>query len=115
MAFTQEERVQHKKRMDAFIEKRRPPEHIRDQLDLSYRIEEQSIVIFEIRPQWNDPQSIVESPVAKTTWVKSRKVWKIYWMPSDLKWHLYPPLPEVDSLQEFINEVDADSNHCFFG
>lgn len=115
MAFTQEERVQHQKRMDTFIEKRRPPEHLRDQVDLSYRIEEQSIVIVEIRPRWNDPQSIIELPIAKTTWVRSRKVWKIYWQRADLKWHLYPPLPEVDSLQEFINEVDADSNHCFFG
>ena len=41
--------------MENFIYKRRPPENIRYQLDLSYQIENQSIIIFEIRPKWNKP------------------------------------------------------------
>lgn len=32
----------------------RPPEEIRDQFDISYRIEKQSVIIFEIRPNWQD-------------------------------------------------------------
>jgi hypothetical protein len=36
------------KSLDAFIEKRRPPEEIRDELDLGYRLEGEIIQIFEI-------------------------------------------------------------------
>ena len=71
MAFTKEELDQYQAVVSAYVEKRRPPVHLRSQLDMSFRIENQSIKIFEIRPGYNDPQSVVEIPIAKTTWVKS--------------------------------------------
>lgn len=115
MAFSQKELAKHQQLMDAFIEKRRPPEHLRDKLDLSYRIENQSIVVFTIRPWWDDPQNTFESTVAKTTWVKSRNSWSIYWQPSDMKWHRHPYTPDVATLQEFITIVDEDADALFFG
>lgn len=36
--------------MENYIENTRPPEEMRPQLDISYKIEGQSIIIFEIRP-----------------------------------------------------------------
>ena len=41
--------------MEKFIYKRRPPLEIRHQLDLSYKIDNQSVIIYEIRPRWNNP------------------------------------------------------------
>lgn len=38
--------------MEAFLERKRPPEHIRPKLDIGYKIGGQSI--HEIRPFWND-------------------------------------------------------------
>lgn len=115
MAFTKEELDRYQKIVVAFIERRRPPAHLRDKVDLAFRIENQSVFIFEIRAVYNNPQDKIESPIAKATWVKSRNVWRIYWMPSDLKWHSYAPLPEVRSLQKFIDVVEADAHACFFG
>ena len=100
--------------MENFLEKRRPPEEIRDRLDLGYRIENQSIFIFEIRPHWDVPQKKIETPVAKTTYVKSKQQWKAYWMRGNLKWYPYDP-PVFNSLQAFLEEVDTDPKHCFFG
>ena len=34
--------------MENFLARKRPPEHIRPKLDIDYKIEEQSIIIFEI-------------------------------------------------------------------
>jgi hypothetical protein len=99
----------------AFIEKRRPPPHIRDQLDLGYRISGQSLELFEIRPLWNDPGKKLEEPVAKTTYVRKSNTWRIYWQRQDLKWHRYDPDPEVDSLEDFLAVVDADEYACFWG
>lgn len=101
--------------MENFIARRRPPEHIREKLDLGYKIEEQSIIVFEIRPKWDDPKIIREHPVAKTTFVKAKNNWKVFWLRSDLNWHIYKPKPSVRSVKEFCNLVEEDEHCCFFG
>ena len=115
MAFTNEELARYRNIINAYVEKRRPPMHLRDQVDLSFRIQNQSIEIFEIRPKFQDPQTMVEIPVAKTTWVRTQKVWRVFWQRADMKWHRYPPLPEAKSLEEFIDAVEADEHACFYG
>jgi hypothetical protein len=58
-----------------------------------------------IRPLWRQPDRIIEDAVAKATYVKTQRVWKVYWQRADLKWHRYDPDPEVDSLDEFLCET----------
>lgn len=101
--------------MENFLDNRRPPEHIRPQLDIGYKIEGQSTYVFEIRPQWNKPEIIHEYPIAKATYVMTKKHWEIFWMRSDLKWHRYTPQPVVKTLKEFAKTVDEDTHHCFWG
>ena len=101
--------------MENFIARIRPPEHIRPELDLGYKIENQSILVFEIRPQWDKPQVIRESPVAKTTFVKAKNHWKVFWMRADLNWHSYSPKPTVKTVKEFTKLVSEDKHHCFWG
>ena len=98
-----------------FLKAKRPPAHVRDKLDFGYRIVNQSVELFEIRPQWNDPENKIEIPFAKATYVKKTKRWKIYWQRQDLKWHSYEPLPAVTHLEEFLSIVDEDAHACFFG
>lgn len=115
MSFTELETKRIEKETRTFVEKRRPPPHVRPQLDIASRITRQSILIFEIRPMWRDPAKKQEIEVAKATYVKSRDVWRVYWLRADLKWHPYDPLREVGSLKEFLNEVDEDPFCCFWG
>ncbi|MGD2143327.1 MAG: DUF3024 domain-containing protein [Anaerolineae bacterium] len=115
MAFSESELRKHEAVLDAFLEKRRPPEHLRDKLDVDYRIHRQSIVIFERRAAWNRPGETIETPVAKTTYVRTQNEWRVYWQRSDLKWHGYEPRPEVDSLLDFLKVVDTDEYGCFWG
>lgn len=115
MAFNDIEKKRYDNLVKEFISKRRPPVEMRSQVDLCHRIEGNSIEIFEIRARWNKPNEKVEVPVAKTTFVKKNNVWKIFWQRSDLKWHAYPPAPEVKNLEEFLEIVDIDQNGCFWG
>jgi hypothetical protein len=115
MAFSEAEREKIEKAMEVFLEKRRPPVHVRDQVDLEYRIEDQSVEIIEVRPYWRDPGRKTETPIAKATFVRSRDVWKVYWQRADTKWHKYVPLPEVDTLEQFLYVVDEDEHGGFFG
>ena len=62
MPFTEFETARIEAARSDFMAKRRPPPEIRDKLDLAYRIEGQSVVIFEIRPFWRDPSETIEGP-----------------------------------------------------
>lgn len=115
MALSEFELKRMRKLVGRYVEKHRPEPAMRHNLDLSFRIDNQSFVIFEIRPQWNDPKKRLEQPVAKATFVKSRKLWKLYWMRADLKWHRYPPLPESTSLEHILEEIERDPHACFYG
>ena len=97
------------------LQKRRPPEKMRHQVDLAYRIDNQSVLIFEIRSRWDRKEEFFESPIAKTTWVRTKNHWKVFWMRSDLKWHVYKPKPVVNTICDFIKLVDQDSYSCFWG
>lgn len=101
--------------MEKFIYKRRPPLEIRHQLDLSYKIDNQSVIIYEIRPRWNNPTEIMNIEIAKATFVKTQQHWNLFWKRSDLKWHTFQPKPNVKTIKEFADLVDEDSHNCFWG
>ena len=115
MAISEQERKKWDELTRLFIEKLRPPKEVRPQLDLGYSIKDQSIEIFEIRPGWDNPGKTMEHSVAKATWVRSQKIWKVYWKRSDLKWHEYKPTPQVDTLEAFLKVVEEDRYACFWG
>lgn len=116
MALSEFEAARAKRALDAFLEKRRPPPHIRPQLDIGYRIKGQSIEIYEVRPAWRGkPGAKMEHSVAKATFVRTREVWRIFWLRQDLKWHSYEPAAEVGTVDAFCRVVDEDKYCCFFG
>jgi hypothetical protein len=87
MALSEFERKRIEKAAQAFIERRRPPPHVRPKLDFGYRITGQSLELFEIRPRWDKPTEKREHPFAKATYVKTTGAWKLFWRRADLKWH----------------------------
>jgi hypothetical protein len=109
----------HRKRIERtvakYVQDRRPPAHIRDQVDLSFRFDGRAVEIFEIRPSWNDPSEKIDEPVAKGRYVQSRDEWLVYWQRADLRWHKYDPAPSVATLEAFLAVVDRDEYGCFFG
>ena len=115
MSLSEFELKRTKKLVAAFVEKHRPEKHIRQNVDLSFRQEGQSVEIFEIRPVWNNPKEKIEISIAKATYVKSRQCWRIFWQRSDLKWHRYEASPEVRLVEDFLELVDRDEYGCFFG
>jgi len=115
VALTDLERMRCERDLAKFMERRRPPPHIRSQLDFGYRITGQSVEIFEVRPHWQNAKEVMEHPVAKATFVRTTNRWRVFWMRQDLKWHGYQPKPEVKNLETFLNVVDGDKHGCFFG
>ncbi len=114
MALSEVETKRYEKLVKAYCDNKYPA-HIRNELYLNYEIQDQSIILFTVRPQWNNPSETVKGMIAKATYVKSIKIWKLYWQRADLKWHGYEPKPEVKSVEEFLEIVKADKHACFYG
>lgn len=115
MALSEIERKRVEKVVGAYIEKTRPPPHIRPELDISFRVSGQSVEIFEVSPHWERPEETMEHSVAKATFVRRQGIRKVYWQRADLKWHRYEPMPEVRTLEGFLAVVEKDEYACFWG
>ena len=115
MAISEFEIKRLQKTVGRFVESKRPAGDMRSQLDISFRVTGQSFEIFEIRPQWNDPTKRSESSIAKATYVKSPKIWKLYWMRADGKWHAYQPFSSSSSLEKILEAIEQDPHGCFRG
>ena len=116
MALTELERARVRRTVGAFVEGRRPPHHLRQQVDLAYRVSGQSVEIFEMRQACGgSPGERIELPVAKATYVRTVRRWRVFWLRQDMKWHSYKPTSDVATIEEFVALVREDRNSCFFG
>ncbi len=115
MAFTDFERAVNLKAIEWFLNKRRPPEHIRPQLDIGYAIVGYTVDLYEIRPDWQNQTTSRHTPIARIKFVRTRAEWRLYWMRRDLKWHGYEPDEVHSTLMSALTTVDADAYCCFFG
>ncbi len=115
MSFSDIEQKRIEKALAAFLERNRPPVHIRSKLDISYRQSGQSIELFEIHSEPGTRARIREFPFAKATYVRTQRVWKLYWLRGDLKWHSYKPAPTARTIEALLDLVQIDEYACFFG
>ncbi len=116
MAFTEQEVAEHALTIEThFWSHCRPPLNLRNQIREGQRINGQSVELFFVRPAFNMPGQFAEEAIAKITFVRSRKIWQLFWMRADGKWHRYPPRPEAKSLKIALTVIRKDAHNCFFG
>ncbi len=115
MSFNDIERARNLAALKAFLERKRPPPHIRSQLDFGYAVVGQVVDMFEVRPDWQDATITRHRLFARIRFVRSSKDWRLYWMRKDLKWHAYEPSARHASLQSALDVIAADVHCCFFG
>jgi hypothetical protein len=114
MSFSEFERQMIKKEVGGLCS-RRTPENLKDKLRFEYDIEKQNVIIYEVRPAWNNPEKHTRNPFAKLTYVKSRNIWKLYWKRASGKWERYEPKDSNKVLEVLVQEIDKDPYGCFFG
>jgi len=86
-----------------------------DQLYIDYKLEDQALYLFEVRPRWDDPTEKLELMVAKILYVKKDKVWKLYWQRQNMKWQLYEDEGVNSQLEPLLKIVWEDAHACFWG
>jgi len=72
MAFNDLDTHKIKKAVGGLCEKRTPA-HLKDKLRFEYEIEWQNVIIYEIRPAFMQEGEFTKMPMAKLTYVSSRK------------------------------------------
>lgn len=112
MAFSEFEYKRYEIIVGNFVERRRPPEEYRNEIDISFSLKNQTIEIFSVESVFNDKSQKVQIPIAKITYIKEGDKWKVYWMRGNLKWSLYETL---SSLEDAISLVDRDKHGAFWG
>ncbi len=115
MALSASEAKRCEKVVAQFVERTRPPASLRAEVDLSFRITGQSVELFEVRRHWQDPGKTMEVPIAKATFDRSSRTWKVFWRRADLRWHSYQPVPRVPTIEAFLVLVEQDEHACFYG
>jgi hypothetical protein len=88
-----------------------PPE----QTYIDYKMVKQTLYFMEVHPKWDDPTTKTELLVAKFTYIKKDKHWKLYWLRQNMKWQQYEPKGINQHLAPLINIVNEDLQGFFWG
>lgn len=103
------------RRVADFIEKMRPSIEMRNEIDNGYKFEKQAFELFTTRPIWDRKNEYRNYAFAKIKFIKSKKLWKLYWMRASGKWELYEPLPSSKNIGELLDCIEKDEYGCFLG
>ncbi|MFT6924575.1 MAG: hypothetical protein ACJAZP_000133 [Psychromonas sp.] len=113
MAFTETEKNEYEHLVSNLIENRRR-QAIENGFDLGYLFNNQSIELFEIHPSSHHKQGFFHSSVAKITFIRTTKIWKISWMRGSLEWKGYRINSKINKLSEALFIVNEDPDGCFW-
>lgn len=95
--------------------RRRLSSHVKDGGRIAYRFSGHWIELFSVRPAWDDPNELIELPIAKFRYIRVREEWSLFWNRQSGKWRTYQPLPTAERLETLVDEVLADPHACFWG
>ena len=112
MALSEIDRARVSRRLEAYCEAR-VPLHVRNEVRMGFRITGHDVILFEERPAFRPPHEWRESPVAKFTYVGTRKLWRLFCQHRDLRWHEYQRLPSAGEFGILLQEVDSDPTGVF--
>lgn len=102
------------KTLESYCDKR-IPKHIRNKLRLEFSFKGNAVVLFEVRPVWNDPTQNTEGPVAQFKYNQTKNIWTLYWRDRNLKWRIYDRISPSATFQNLLSEVDTDPTGIFWG
>lgn len=93
----------------------RVPKHVRHKVRLDFSNKGNAVVMFEVRPVYNDPSQFTEGPVAQFKFIAVQKKWVLYWKDRNLKWHIYDGVSPTPNFDKLLAEVDKDPTGIFWG
>ena len=112
MAFSEFEHARYLKMMRDFIEELRSSQAVSTKIDYISSIEKQSVMLHELSSSFSRDGTTQRFPIAKITYVRTKKHWVLYGMRASGKWMRHSTYPSLVSALATL-KLDPDSN--FFG
>lgn len=102
-----------------FVEERNGemPFDARDQVRYELDVAPSSLTIVECRAPWREDYGPdwTRLAVARLRYVKARREWSLYWRDRHERFHIYDQAPPTSSIQDLLDEVEADPMNIFWG
>jgi hypothetical protein len=95
--------------------RRMSPPQLADELRIVYDVDGHSVSILEERPPWDGVGERTRRGIARFRYVRSHRLWTLYWMRQDLKWHLFASGMAAANLAELVAVVEENRYGAFFG
>ena len=95
----------------------RVPLHVRNQVQLSFRMEGHLVTLFEKRVSFQDRSRWIDIDIARFRYYKNRNQWVLFWRDSKRRqgWHRYEDIKAGPSIEPLLAEVDKDPTGIFWG
>jgi hypothetical protein len=97
-----------------YCENKVPP-HVRDQIQVSYKIQNDTITIYESRPHWQKPDVWTERTIAQFRYNTKDKLWTLYNSDRNNRWHKHPATGPAATLDPLLEKLDNDPAGIFWG
>lgn len=96
--------------------KNKIPEHLQDEIKLSYKFRGNSVTIFEKRaPWWEGMKEWTSMAIAQMRYDGTTGKWTLYCADRNDKWHEYWDIEPTKNIDELLKEIDEDPTGIFWG
>jgi frataxin-like iron-binding protein CyaY len=93
----------------------RVPEHVKDQVRLTFKIRGNSVTLFEQRPSFPAREIWVDILVAQFRYDQKENQWTLYWADRNGKWHKYDGVKPDLNFEDLLTKLEEDPDHVFWG
>jgi len=96
---------------------RRVPEHLRNQVNIGFRIRGEAVTLLERRPplRATGRKEWTETLVAQFRRDSDTELWRLYCADRNSRWHAYAGIRPAKTLTPLLAEVDRDPTGIFWG
>jgi Protein of unknown function (DUF3024) len=103
-------------RLRAFCAER-VPAHVREQLRVECEEDPRAVTVVELSPPWReeDGPEWMRMPVARFRYVRSTRLWTLYWHRQTGRWERHPFLASNTRIGPLLEELERDPLCIFWG
>jgi len=100
--------------LESYCDRKVPIEH-RDKLRVCFKIEENSVTLYEERPAFMKPGTLVESNISNFQYDAKTSLWTLYCRDQYSHWHKYDVFDPSLDFDDLLQEVEEDPTGIFWG
>jgi hypothetical protein len=95
--------------------KERIPEDARQNVRLTFNINEDIVTLILSRPYFKNPFKWAERSVAQIRFDNDKKKWLLYFIDKNENWHLYDLIEPINDFDDLLRELDRAPKGIFWG